>query len=94
MDKTKTKRILRWAAGTLLALLALLMLFSFFTTVLARDRFGQPRTQVPVFAGIFWWLVILGAGVPGTLLLRAAVRETLAGRKDPESEENSADCEE
>ena len=72
MDKNKIKRLLRWAFGALLALLSVFMLMVFLFTATAKRPYGEPgMTAADV---ILMWALILGAGAPGALLLRGAVR--------------------
>jgi len=71
----RLKVILRWAGGGLLALLAAIMFFAFIFTAAKKDMFGQRVYQMAVMDVVLMWLVILGMGAPGALLLRKAIRE-------------------
>jgi len=96
MDKAKIKIILRWVGGALLALLSAGMLLSFFVTVTGRDMFGQPEYAFKAADVFFFWLVILGAGVPAVLLLRRAIlgvkpKQDEAAEDTEEEQENNAE---
>ena len=90
MDKNKVRAILRCVFGILLLAFALIMLFSFLATVTAKDMFGQPVADMTAMTVVMFWVVILGAGAPGALLLRKAIVES----KNKKSEAIEADVEE
>ena len=100
MDKAKIKIILRWVFGTLLALFAAMMLLSFVLTAVAKDIFGQRLYSMRAAIVIIWWVVILGAGAPGALLLRGAIKGLKKEDKkyeediDDEDDENEDEDEE
>ncbi|MCL2299536.1 MAG: hypothetical protein FWC27_05255 [Firmicutes bacterium] len=67
MDKAKLKTILRWAGGGLLALLSVILLLAFLFTVAAN--------RITAMDVVLMWVMILGLGAPGVLLLRKAILE-------------------
>jgi len=94
MDRTKIKTILRWAGGALLALLSVIMLFAFIASATAKDMFGQRVYHMTAADVILMWVVILGAGAPGALLLRKAIlglKEGRAKRKDEYDDDDDDD---
>jgi len=71
MDKIKIKKILRWGFAGALAGLSLLLVTAFAVYLLTPRSYSSPPMNT---AGIVaMWVVILGAGVPGGLLLRNAI---------------------
>jgi len=91
MDKTKIKTILRWAGGGLLALLSAVMLLAFIASATAKDMFGQRVYHMAAVDVILMWLVILGTGAPGALLLRKAILELKKDRAQREYEDDEDD---
>jgi len=90
----RLKVILRLAGGGLLALLAVIMLFAFIATATAQDMLGQPQYHMRAADVILMWLVILGAGAPGALLLRKAILEVKNKGRGTVGEDAEEDMEE
>jgi len=91
MDKRKIKTILRWAGGALLALLSVTMLLAFIASATAKDMFGQRVYRMAAVDVILMWLVILGTGAPGALLLRKAILGLKNDRAEREVEYDDYD---
>jgi len=75
----RLKVVLRWVGGVLLALLAVIMFFAFIASATARDSLGQRMYKMAAADVILMWLVILGTGAPGALLLRRAILDKKQG---------------
>jgi len=73
LRRDRLKVILRWAGGIFLALLALIMFFAFIASATAKNALGQRMYHMAAADVVLMWLVILGTGAPGTLLLRKAI---------------------
>jgi len=81
MDKAKIKLILRWGIGGALAGLSLLLITAFLVYLLTPRSYSSPPMNAA--GAVAMWAVILGAGVPGGLLLRRSILDL---KKDDNAE--------
>ena len=95
-NNDKGRGILRWVFGGFLFAFAVIMLLSFVATVTVKGPYGYPLVPITAPGVIIWWIVILGAGVPGTLLLLRSIRNLKKRRpnKDDEKQEEEDNSEE
>lgn len=82
--KKNYKEILRWFIIACLTLIALGMLLAFLSVVTATDNYGQTvyLRKMKVTDFVFFWIVILGAGVPAGFLLRKAIVQMKSKRSE------------
>ena len=78
--KKNRRDILRWVLGSIMAAISVLLMLAFLSYCLTPRPPYQPGMNA---AGVItMWLVILGTGIPGGLLLKAAILKAF-GKKGP-----------
>jgi len=86
----KIRIVLRWAGGVFLSLLSVMLLFAFIAKACEKSvTYGYLTLRAADV--VFMWVVILGAGAPGVLLLRKAILGLKKDGAAPEGEDEGTD---